>query len=278
MYSNTASTFIQIRAETKAAKAQRKASRKAEGVQTAAFLSAEEAQRELFAPTEAGLMPFQEAGEEALSTLSGLLGLPGGEGAAGLQEGEFGALRRPFTSEQLKDDPGFQFRLKTGQEAVESGAAARGGLLSGRTGVALQERGQELGSQEFEAAFNRFQQTQGNLFNRLAGVAGAGQQAATTLGGFRQTLGQDVAGLRTQSGFRRAEQEISRGDIKAQRERNIAKALNQGLGNSQFGQQSGGGTTGGAGGATGGAGGAGGGMGGGFSSILGSFGSMFGGG
>lgn len=67
-----------------------------------------------------------------------------------------------------QQDPGYQFRLGEGVNALEAGAAARGGLNSGSAMKALQKFGQDYGSAEF-----------GNVFNRLAGVSGTGLSAAS---------------------------------------------------------------------------------------------------
>jgi hypothetical protein len=89
----------------------------------------------------------------------------------------------------LTQDPGYAFRLSEGQKALERSAAARGGLLSGGTGKALQRFGQEFGSQEYGNAYNRAL-TEYNAgvnreatgYNRLAAMSGTGQTAAGSLG------------------------------------------------------------------------------------------------
>lgn len=91
-----------------------------------------------------------------------------------------------------QNDPGYQFRLQQGQKALENSAAARGGLLSGGTGKALQQFGQDYASNEYGNVYNRalgqfqqryniFQNNQANLFNRLSALAGGGQVAASNL-------------------------------------------------------------------------------------------------
>jgi hypothetical protein len=54
-------------------------------------------------------------------------------------------------------DPGYQFRLKEGMQGLERSAAARGGLLSGGTLKGIQRYGQDMASQEYQNAFNRYQ-------------------------------------------------------------------------------------------------------------------------
>ncbi|MFK5283483.1 hypothetical protein ACI3PL_28310, partial [Lacticaseibacillus paracasei] len=56
-----------------------------------------------------------------------------------------GDFNRDFTMADFTADPGYAFRMREGQRAIESSAAARGGLLSGGTGKALVNYGQEAG-------------------------------------------------------------------------------------------------------------------------------------
>ena len=53
-------------------------------------------------------------------------------------------------------DPGTQFRLTQGLNAMNATAAARGGLISGNALKAGQDYGQAQGSQEYQNAFNRY--------------------------------------------------------------------------------------------------------------------------
>jgi hypothetical protein len=101
-----------------------------------------------------------------------------------VRPGEFSEnLWRDFTVADLKDDPGYRFllekgliseggwqtdpgylfRLGEGQKLLENSAAARGGLLSGQTGKALQQYGQNFASNEF-----------GNIYDRYRGLIDAG--------------------------------------------------------------------------------------------------------
>ena len=75
------------------------------------------------------------------------------QNASGLSPTELANQQFNFQS-----DPGYGFRLSEGLKAIEQGAAARGGLLSGNTLKASQRFGQDLASQEYGNAFQRFQQ------------------------------------------------------------------------------------------------------------------------
>lgn len=72
-------------------------------------------------------------------------------------------------------DPGYQFGLNQGRQAVQGSAAARGGLHSGRTLQALNQFGTDYGTSKFSEVFNRRQTAIGNNFNRSMSAAGLGQ-------------------------------------------------------------------------------------------------------
>lgn len=111
----------------------------------------------------------------------------------------------------LVNDPGYQFRLQQGQQAVEGGAAARGNLLSGAHLKDLTEFSQGLASTEAGNAYNREfnaynnQQNQlGNLmqmgFNSVSGQVGQQAQGANNLANLAMQGGQNQANYYTQMG------------------------------------------------------------------------------
>jgi hypothetical protein len=136
---------------------------------------------------------------------------PPGQVNTGL--GGYGSLMQPWTQQfqaptdvTEQNDPGYQFRLQQGQQALERSAAARGGLLSGGTGKALQQYGQDYASNEYGNVYNRalgqyqqnyniFQQNQANQFNRLAALSGVGQTAAGQLSSAGQSYANTNANL-----------------------------------------------------------------------------------
>jgi hypothetical protein len=95
-----------------------------------------------------------------------------------------GFLTQLFGPEQFKAgmDPGYAWRLQQGAQGVMNTAAAGSGSLSGPALKALMEYNQGAASQEYGAAFNRFQTQQGNIFQRLTSMAGLGQNAAAGVG------------------------------------------------------------------------------------------------
>ena len=99
---------------------------------------------------------------------------------------------QPFTMDKFQADPGYAFRLKEGQKTLERSAAARGGLLSGGTGKALQRFGQEFGSQEYTNAFNRYQAERQARLSPLQSLTGMGQTTAQQIGGAGQNMATNV--------------------------------------------------------------------------------------
>lgn len=95
----------------------------------------------------------------------------------------------PFTMGQFQQDPGYAFRLKEGQQALDRTAASRGGLISGGALKAAQRYGQEMGSQEYTNAFNRYQLERQARLGPLQALTGMSQTTANTLG----TAGQNMA-------------------------------------------------------------------------------------
>lgn len=93
----------------------------------------------------------------------------------------YGSLTRNFTMADYQADPGYQFRLDQGQQALERSAAARGGLLSGGALKDTTAYAQGMASQEYGNAYNRFNNDQSTIWNRLSGLAGVGQQANNTI-------------------------------------------------------------------------------------------------
>ena len=139
-------------------------SRSAGKAQSRAAGQAADLQREQFDRQMELQAPFREAGVRALNKL------------------EAASEYTPFGMAQFQADPGYGFRFDQGQKALERSAAARGGLISGNTGGALQQFGQGLASQEYQNAFNRYQTERSARLNPLQSLAGVGQTSVNQLG------------------------------------------------------------------------------------------------
>ena len=258
-------------AADKAAQAQAQASEYATQEQTATANSALQQQYNMWATNQTNQQPWLQAGQSAIKSLSGLA--QGGLPAWGSQESGVGGqwVQNPTgsfdwqsgfqapTDVTQQNDPGYQFRMQQGQQALERSAAAQGNLLTGGTGKALQRYGQDYASNEYQNVYNRalqqyqqsyneFQNNQSNEFNRLASVAGAGQSSATNLGNAGQAasnnissiygnLGNQIGQNTTNAGAARASGYVGSANALSQ---GITGALNQGLGGYYLSQLAGG--------------------------------------
>lgn len=110
----------------------------------------------------------------------------------------------PFDMGQFQQDPGYAFRMREGLKALDRTAAARGGLLSGAQLRGVTRYGQELGSQEYTNAFNRYQAERAARLNPLQSLAGMGQSTAATIAGQAGQLGQSIGANMIQGGVARA--------------------------------------------------------------------------
>jgi hypothetical protein len=148
-----------------------------------------DAQKEMFERQVELQEPFRQAGITSQNQLMTLLGLKGGDEASG----EYGSASKAFGMDQFNADPGYAFRLSEGMKALERSAAARGGLLSGQTLKGINRFGQDMGSQEYQNAFNRYQVERNARLNPLQSLMGAGQTATNQLAGAAGQLGQGLA-------------------------------------------------------------------------------------
>ena len=106
-------------------------------------------------------------------------------GATGLNKlnASADALTSPFSVSQMMSGfaPGYDFRLQQGQGATNMANNATGGLIGGNALKGLQDYTQNFASNEFNNAFTQNQTQQGNIYNRLVGLAGIGQTGLTGL-------------------------------------------------------------------------------------------------
>ena len=163
--------------------------KKAAKIQAAAAREGIAAQKEMFAKQVELQEPFRQAGITSQNQLMTLLGLKGGDEASG----EYGSASKAFGMDQFNADPGYAFRLSEGMKALERSAAARGGLLSGQTLKGINRYGQDMGSQEYQNAFNRYQLERNARLNPLQSLMGAGQTATNQLSGAAGALGTGLA-------------------------------------------------------------------------------------
>lgn len=147
-------------------------------------------QQKQFDQTRADNAPWRAAGEASLNRLMGLL--------------NDGSLTSRFAGQNVQNEPGYQFGLQQGQQGIERSAAARGMGLSGAALKAASQFNQDYAGTKYGQAFDRWRMEQGDIFNRLSGLAGTGQQvnAANSAAGqnFANAAGNNMMGAANAQG------------------------------------------------------------------------------
>lgn len=159
------------------------------GEQASGQKQAAATQQQMFNTINSQEQPFMQAGYGATSKLGDLLGTSGNAGATG-----YGSLTSNFTPQDFlnNQDPGYQFQLQTGGQALRNADTPGVGSLSGAALKDLMSFNQNMASTGYQNAFNRFQTQQNNVFGRLSGIAGLGQNAASNTGTAGTSLGTGI--------------------------------------------------------------------------------------
>jgi hypothetical protein len=185
---------------------------KAAKTQSQAATQAADISQQQYEQTRADQAPYREAGYNALAEM---------QRTAGNVPGAF-----KFGAGDYQADPGYAFRLSEGQKALERSAAARGGLISGGALKAATRFGQDMGSQEYQSAYNRALTgyntgvaSENQLYNRQAGLAGIGQTSTNLVGQAGQNYATSAGNLMTGAGAAQAAGQVG-----------VANAITGGLG------------------------------------------------
>jgi hypothetical protein len=141
----------------------------------------------------------------------------GGAGGASATTsgGSVGQFLQPFTgtfaAPRGTDDPGFQFALQQGTDAIQRSAAAKGNLLTGGTLKDLASYTTGAALQDYSGAYNRalqtfgtnydiFRNNQTDPYNKLVGVTGLGLNATNNLNNTGSSYAQNNTNLITNQG------------------------------------------------------------------------------
>lgn len=154
----------------------KKGNKEAMNAQNAANAASMAEQRRQYDQNRADLKPYMDIGYKSLGSIQDMLGYNG-------QEAQQKAMA------QFRSDPGYQFSLDQGRKSIEGGAAARGGLYSGRTLMALNDYGQGMADQQY-----------GNYYNRLWNNANMGRGTATGVADMGTNFANSMSGLYGQRG------------------------------------------------------------------------------
>jgi hypothetical protein len=211
-----------------AADAQREAAAQSAAAQREAADKSIAAQREMFDIGRADLQPYREGGVTAQNRLTTLLGIGGDTTAA-----DYGKYSKDFGMSDFTTDPGYQFRLEQGIKALNASAAAKGMGMSGANIKGATEYGQNLGSQEYQNAFNRYQTNRTAQLAPLQSLYAGGQAAAAGSAAQAQALGQNLGSTYTGLGQGLGQAAVASGNAQATGYLNqanaVTNALNQGM-------------------------------------------------
>jgi hypothetical protein len=142
------------------------AAQNAANTQAQAATSSNQLQWTEFQQQQANMQPWLVSGQQNLAALNA----------------QMPNLTRNFTMADFQQDPGYQFDLQQGQQAMQRSAAAQGMLNSTGTLQDLNNYAQGMASNEYGNAYNRFRQGQQQTYNMYSGMAGSGQNAAAGMG------------------------------------------------------------------------------------------------
>jgi hypothetical protein len=157
--------------------------------------------------TRGDLLPYNQAGQNALGNLSSLAtsGPTGGGPDYINWAGSIGV--GPLGQANLERTPGYQFQLAQGLKSTQASAAARGLGVSGAAlkGAATFATGLASSNyqQQFQNALALNTAQQGNLlnqYNRLSGVASLGENAAAQTGTTGASLANSAAAATQNAG------------------------------------------------------------------------------
>jgi len=217
--------YLSSSGQQKAAATGAEAATTAAGIQSDAAREALRLQRQLADEQVLRNAPTVQAGDIARNRMLDLIGLSGRTGAAGYGSAnqpfsmagfDPNSLMRNFGASDFQTDPGYNFRLSEGLKALDRQAAARGGMMSGAALKAAGRYGQDVASQEYGNAFNRFQTnraSQAGLFadaynrdrtrqmdeyGRLSDFTTRGANAAANTGTSQAAYGSNAANLMSQ--------------------------------------------------------------------------------
>lgn len=225
-----------------------KSAAKTQANATRAGIDAQQAQ---FDQTREDQAPYRAAGSAALGQLGDLLGVPGAQGfdsaaylraypdvaadpyysqhaeehynTLGKNEGrtlpttapsaEFGSYAKPLTADQVQMDPGYQFGLKQGQQAIDRKTAAAGGRISGASLKAAAQYGTDYATSGYSTAYNRQNQARSDRLNRLAALAGIGQTSVQQTGAAGTNSANQISALTSAQGNATGAAQIAQGKI-----------------------------------------------------------------
>lgn len=135
---------------------------------------------------------------------------------ASMNDPEYGSLTKKFTVSDFWNDPvvklGHEFGLNEGTKALDRMRGAAGMRNSGATLKALTRFGNDYTGTKAGESRDRFVGDQTNIYNRLAGISGSGQTAATQGAQLGQQTATNIGNIATGLGNARGASAIASGN------------------------------------------------------------------
>jgi hypothetical protein len=147
-------------------------------------------QRRQFDLTRGDFAPYRETGVRALGSLES-------------------DINKGPTAADVMSDPGYQFGLQQGQQAIDRKAAAAGGRISGASLKRASGFATDYATSGYNAAYQRRQ----DRLNRLAALAGIGQTATGSSAAAGGQSSNAISGLLERQGDSTAAAGLARGNI-----------------------------------------------------------------
>lgn len=119
----------------------------------------------------------------------------------------------PLDTSKIQMDPGYEFGLKQGQQAIDRQAAATGGRISGAALKAASQYNTDYATTGYSAAYGRVKQTREDRLNRLAALAGIGQTATQNVGAQGASMGRTNSLLMAAGGDSAGAASLAHGNI-----------------------------------------------------------------
>ena len=171
-------------------RSQRKAAKSAAAAQEQAAQAANKMEWDMYQQGRKDIEPWREQGARSLAQLA--------------------QMTQPGQRIDLSADPGYQFRMQQGQQALERSLARSGMSNSGAALKSAERLGQGMAADEFD-----------RIYNRLAGLANTGQVTAQSLA----NMGTNYAGQYGQNVGQAANARASAYGAKAQANHNMLSDL-----------------------------------------------------
>jgi len=195
----------------KSGKAQEKAAKESAKSQEAIADENVALQRELAEQQREDFAPWRDIGEQALNQMW-----------EGVQSGAFEVGDIDVTK-----DPGYQFRMDQGIEALDKSAAARGRLLSGAQQKGVTDYSQNVASQEYANAYAREANEKARKYNMLSGLSSGGQASAAGQAQATSNLASTSGNILSNLGQSQAQSQYAQGQARAGAYQGMAQAGNQ---------------------------------------------------